>query len=74
MAINDDDTATSNCFHFITACYQHTGIFPQTNTNTARVGCHSLCKSSKPSTFFKMAVDDNIIYKSKASSDLNFAF
>ena len=55
-------------------CYQHAGIFSQTNTDAGRICSHGLCQSAKASSFFKMRINDHIIHKTKSGSDFYFAF
>ena len=35
----------------------------ESDTNTGRICCDCLCQTAKASTFFKMRIDDHIIYK-----------
>src|SRR3954463_5610345 len=73
-SVDNDHEATANRLHHISLSDQHAGIFSKSNSNARWICGNRLCKPSKSSSFFKMAIEDYISHEAKASCNFHFTF
>src|SRR5436305_14489875 len=74
FTVHDGDNSRAYHFQFISGRNNNAGIFSKSHTQHTWLNGHCLCKPVKPAPFFKVRVDDDIAYETKARGEFNLAF